>query len=261
MAQAPAPIEAIDRALRILEELGQAGSQGYFLADLAGRLDLNKSTVYRALNTLRQRNFVHQDAENGRYSLGPAAVNLGLAFFDVSNLPALLHPTLLQLSDSLNELVHLGVPFSAEVLYIDKVEPARAIQVRSRTGQTIPAASSAMGRALLAYRVSGPEQLSPYIAAQHARADITGGPKVTPQRLWEAVSFAKSEGYASEIEENEAGVSCVGVPVLREGKAIAAISVTGLSEQMDAARIKEIRSEILRVVPAALPLGLTIPTP
>ena len=120
------PIEAIDRALLLLNELAAAGAKGAALADLAQALGINKSTAYRALFTLRARDFVQQDADTGHYLLGPAAIALGTRYLDGDSLAVLLHPALVALSREVDELVHLGVLAADRVLYIDKVEPDRA---------------------------------------------------------------------------------------------------------------------------------------
>ena len=74
---ATSPVEAIDRALVVLEALARGGAQGVQLADLATELGLNKTTVHRTLAALKFRDFASQDPVSGAYLLGAAAVALG----------------------------------------------------------------------------------------------------------------------------------------------------------------------------------------
>ncbi|WP_242493764.1 helix-turn-helix domain-containing protein [Sanguibacter massiliensis] len=106
-ATAP-PVEAIDRALVLLETLASAGPGGLSVAELAATTGLNKTTLHRALAALRHRGFADQDPSSGTYALGAAAVGLGDAFLREDNLPGLLHPALLALSRAAGELVHLA---------------------------------------------------------------------------------------------------------------------------------------------------------
>ena len=72
----PTRIEAIDRALVLLDDLSRLGTAGSSLADICARVGMNKSTAYRALSTMRCRDYVQQDPESGSYTLGPAALAL-----------------------------------------------------------------------------------------------------------------------------------------------------------------------------------------
>jgi len=56
----PSRIEAIDRAIRLILALADAGPDGAPLADLAAITEMNKSTAYRALATLRAHLFATQ---------------------------------------------------------------------------------------------------------------------------------------------------------------------------------------------------------
>ncbi len=243
----PAPVEAIDRALALLEALAQAGPEGVPLAALCRDLGMNKSTAYRALSTMRARGFVAQDAD-AIYRLGAAAVDLGAHYFGPDSLAQLLHPALLLLARDLDELVHLGVLVGDRVVYIDKVEPDKAIRVYSQVGRNVPAATTSLGRAILAYSGIPDNQL-----------DAFAGPDDDPQVLRRAVASARQRGYATEIEENEAGIACLGVPILRSGAPVAALSVTMLAHTLDDQRIADVAARVAQVVPPRLPEMLGLP--
>lgn len=249
------PIEAIDRALLLLNELAAVGAKGASLADLAQALGINKSTAYRALYTLRARDYVQQDGDSGHYLLGTAAIALGARYLDVDSLVVLLHPALVALSRRVDELVHLGVLAADEVLYIDKVEPARAIRVWSQVGRTVPVASTSLGRALLAYRGTAREQLTAYLSA------LPSGRKLDEEHVWQRIQEARRVGYATEFMENEPGIACVGVPILRGSTAVAALSITAPAERMAAPRMRELAGSVQEVVPSMLPAGLRLPEP
>lgn len=247
-APGPAPVEAIDRALALLTGLAEAGPEGTTLVALCRDLGLNKSTAYRALATMRSRGYVSQDAD-GSYRLGPAAVGLGAQYFGPSSLSQLVHPALLVLARDLDELVHLGVLNGDRVVYVDKVEPEKSIRVWSQVGRHVPAATTSLGRAILAYRHLPDEQLDAFV----------GGDGDT-DRLRQAVAEARARGYATEIEENEPGIACLGVPILADGSAVAALSVTMLANTLDEGRIAAVAQRVATLVPPRLPEGLELPT-
>lgn len=245
------PIEAVDRALAALDLLATAGPRGLVLAEVAKRLDLAKPTVHRTLAALRHRDFVAQDPATGAYTLGGAALALGESYLTQDNLAVLLHPALVALAADVDELVHLGVLSGRQILYLDKVEPERPVRVWSAVGRRSPAVTTALGRALLAHRVTGPESLAGY--AEGFAVDVG--------HVWDVVDSARRTGYAVETEENEPGIACVAMPVLRGATAIAAVSVTAPVERMSTGRVTALQERIRAILPPLLPPPLTLPAP
>lgn len=251
----PSRIEAIDRAVRLIVALADAGPDGAPLAELAATTGVNKSTAYRALATLRGHLFATQSSTSGNYRLGPAAMTLGDRVWTPQHLAESVHPALLALSREVGELVHLGVWADDQVLYIDKVEPERPIRVWSAVGQRVPLATSALGRALLAARNVADEQLPVYLASAPADRGVTLG------RLRDAVHATRRRGYSTEIEENEPGVACLGMAILRDERPVAAVSITSLAGRMGPDTIANLAAAMRRTVGGLLPEGLVLMRP
>jgi len=247
MSDAPR-VESIDRALNLLTALAEAGPAGSSLTELASGTGVNKSTAYRALSTMRAHGFVNQSESNGDYHLGAAAMTLGERFRTPQSLAQSLHPALVTLSREADELVHLGVLIADQVLYIDKVEPDRAIRVWSEVGRRTSAATSAMGRALLAARDVADDQLAAYLH----RCSLT------EEQLVDAITTARRRGYSTEIEENEPGVACLGVALMQGSTAVAALSITMQAERLTSGRQQELADLVRRVLPPLLPDGLSL---
>ncbi|GAA1717571.1 IclR family transcriptional regulator [Isoptericola hypogeus] len=247
-ADAASPLGSVDKALLALDALARAGASGVSLAAIAVEVGANKSTLHRTLAALRHRGYAEQD-EAGTYRLGPAAVALGTAYLAEDNLPALLRPALEALRDEVDELVHLGVRAGSEVVYLDKVEPQRPLRVWSAVGRRIPAATTALGRALLA---AGPDDDATLdrLAADGAAS-----------RLRAAVRDARAQGYADETEENEPGIACVAVAILRAGRPVGAVSITAPVERMTGAARAARVTALRELLPTVLPTGLTVPPP
>lgn len=251
----PPVIESVERALRLLEALSDAGPEGASLADLATATGVNKSTAYRALATLRGRGFASQSPITGNYLLGAGAMALGERHWTPQNLASSLHAALVALSRAVDELVHLGVASDDFVLYIDKVEPGRAIRVWSSVGQRVPAATTAMGRALLAATGVSDKQLGAYLHA------VPPEQALTHDHLSQVVREARARGYSQEIEENEPGVACIGMAILRAGRPVAALSITSLADRMNEARRGELAMAIRREVAPLLPDNFALAQP
>ena len=70
---------------------------------------------------------------------------------------------------------------------------------------------------------------------------------------------ARATGYATEQHENEVGIRCVAVPLLRSGVAIAAVIITAPAERMTPERIIWLHEQLRELLPALLPDGLLLP--
>jgi DNA-binding IclR family transcriptional regulator len=251
----PPRIEAVDRAVRLLIALAEAGAGGAGLSDLADKVGVNKSTAYRALTTLRAHSFAMQSDGTGRYRLGSAAIALGDVFWGADNLRVAVHPALIALSREVGELVHLGVLVDDQVLYVDKVEPERAIRVWSSVGQRVPAATTSLGRALLAAGDVPDDQLRAYLRA------VPPDREVSWEHLRDVVQEARSRGYATEVEENEPGVACLGMAILRGNRTVGALSITSLADRTTPDRQVVLAEAIRGVVGPLLPEGLSLAGP
>lgn len=241
------PLGSVDKALLALDALGGFGAAGAPLAVLAQAVGISKPTLHRTLAALRHRGYVEQ-TPGGTYRLGQAALALGSTYLAEENLPALLHPALTALSETVDELVHLGVLAGHEVVYLDKVEPRRAVRVWSAVGRRQAAATTALGRALLSA-----QDLDDAAVARFA------GAETDQHRLRSAVADARRTGIAGETEENEPGIACVAVPLLRAGRAVAAVSITAPAERLRGRARAERVAALRDVLPGLLPAGLTVP--
>ncbi|MBP2409773.1 IclR family transcriptional regulator [Brachybacterium fresconis] len=257
---AASPVGSVDKALVLLEILASAGPEGMTLRDIAAAGDFNKASVHRLLRALMHRGFADQSPGDQHYRLGTAVLELGHSFGGGENLPVLFAPALAAISHSSQELVHLGRLDGPHVLYLDKVEPERTLRVWSSIGKRAPAARTAMGRALLAADgVRGPA-LEAYARATESSAAQPGA-VITLDELADVVEGTAERGWSMEIEENEAGIACVGVALARPGGRSVSVSVTGPIERMDERRRAEIgallREELSHLAPAGFEVAAT----
>lgn len=246
-----ARLAGVDRALDVLEKLANMGTTGAPLRHLAAQLELDKAVVYRILSTLKFRGYAEQDPETGNYRLGAQVLMLADDFLSQDNLRKALHWAAARASRESNELCHVGVPEGNSVRYIDKIESDLPIQVVSHIGTRNPQAVTALGRAMLAVEVTSRSALDSALGESAATQwDLDAA--------WAAIDTAHRTGFAAEIEENEKGVSCVGVAVERGGVPVAAVSLTAPSDRMTPTRQEELGNLLRDILTEELPPGLRI---
>ena len=118
-------IQSIVRVFDILESF-EKFPKGAGLTELSKEVNLHKSTVHRFLNTLISLGYVKQD-EDSKYSLTYKLYSLantklaGMDFIGIS------HEFIKNLSQDINEVVHLVTRDGIYVVYVDKIDAQNAI--------------------------------------------------------------------------------------------------------------------------------------
>lgn len=205
------------KAFRLLE----LSSEHHDLDSLAKATNLSRSTAYRLLTTLSKLGYVDHVSRAGYY-LGRRLMTLGFQAYDQLHLPSVAHPYLTKLSSLTQETVHLGILESNHVVYIDKVDGNRGLQMKSRIGSQIIPQNTALGKVLIANldEVKWPTYYDPSL--RRTSNSIQNLPNFISE-----LQKVRSEGYALDMEENEAGVFCIGAPVLdASNHTVAAISLS-----------------------------------
>lgn len=240
-------LTGLTRALTVLEELAAAGPKGLPIREIAAKTALDKAVVHRILATLKAKGYAEQNPESGDYFLGTSSLALADVYLKQDNLRGILHEAAVEVSAQSNELCHVGVPEGKGVRYIEKIEPDHSIRVVSHIGIVNPQATTSLGRAILAAQCGNRSELDAYLG-QESNA-----------RVWDAVSQAHTQGFALEIEENEPGISCVGVALVRDGQPVAAMSLTVPADRMPQERQMELGNLLRSTLAKKLPPNLSIP--
>lgn len=138
--------QTLDRGLRVLDELAAAPG-GLTVTELAGRLGVNRTVVYRLVTTLEQHALVRRDAR-ARLHVGLGILGLASAVQPV--LRDLAMPVLRELAERVGCTAHLTVAEGDEALALAVVEPSWTdYHVSYRIGSRHPLDQGAAGRAIL----------------------------------------------------------------------------------------------------------------
>jgi DNA-binding IclR family transcriptional regulator len=201
------------------------------LSEIAKKVGLHRSTVYRLVANLERHGFLRRNGVKGRYTLGLKVFELGEILSQAFDLPTRARPYLQRLVQATGESAQLAVIERGEGLYIAKFESPRAIKAGSPVGRRIPLYRGSTGKVLLAYLPEG-----------QASAILTAGPlprytknSITDVDVFRAeLAQIRRQGYAIDREEVEEGLVCVSAPVRdRTGDVIGAVSISGPRSRVD----------------------------
>ena len=199
------------------------------LADLAARLDLNASTVYRYVATLEDAGLLVRN-QRGGYRLGLRVIELaGIALNQIEVRKHALDE-MDRLCDQVSFLTNLAVLLDGDVLHLAHSAPKSVPRMYTALGRRAVAHCTSLGKALLAHRPWAETRAAierhgwrPY--TRHSIADFA--------RLETELTSVRAQGYAIDREERRVDVVCMAAPIRdRAGDVVAALSVSGSKTRM-----------------------------
>ncbi|WP_240420218.1 IclR family transcriptional regulator [Paenibacillus periandrae] len=223
-------IQSLDRALNILDLFDEYTTE-LKITEISNRMDLHKSTVHSLLKTLQLHGYIEQDEETGKYRLGMRLLEKGQLLLQRLDIRSLARKHLAAFTDHTGQTTHLVILDGKEGVYIDKVEGEKAAIRYSRIGRRVPLHSSAVGKALVAFRKQEEIELLLKDYSYVVQTSLTIRDKET---FLTELSRIQSQGYAVDDQENEPGVRCAAAPIYdHNGQVAAAMSVSTLLSAVD----------------------------
>jgi len=187
------------------------------LDDLTARAGLPRSTVYRLVEQLREVGWIERASAG--YRIGLRLFEVGGLAADAARLRTQSCTWLFQAQQQCAQIVHLGILDGDEVVYIDKVGPARS-DVPTRIGGRLPAHRTAIGRALLSAQPE--EEWQAILADAATLATRPGAPSMKT-----ILETARRTGIATDFGDFVSGLACVAAPIRTTSGVVGAVSITG----------------------------------
>src|SRR5579875_2028097 len=235
-------IRSVAKALQILEAF-DGEHRTLRVTDLARGLGLPKSTVHGLLRTLGARGVREWlVVEAGRGPLGEVA-------------------------GGMEETAKLGVRVGLSVVVLEAVESPRVLHTRGDVGVVAPLYCTALGKAVLAFLPEEERERIGGALTLRAYTPRTVGGREALRRELERI---RVRGYATDVQEHEGDVRCVGggggggggegggggggwvgAPVRGGGGyPVGAVSVSGPAQRMPLRRLGELGPRVVEVAEA-----------
>jgi DNA-binding IclR family transcriptional regulator len=235
------PVQSVDRAVAILEILARDGEAG--VTEVARELGVHKSTASRLLAALDRRELVSQDTARGRFRLGVGLVRLAGATGRSLDVVQESRPVCQVLARQVGETVNLAILSGRDALYLDQVAGPAALSPHNWAGQRIPLHATSDGKVLLAYLSQA--ELAGCLTPPLRR--FTDRTITTLDELSPALAEVRQRGFATAVDELEAGLTAIAAPVRNaEGRVVASISASGPSFRIPADRIGQVAESVRR---------------
>jgi DNA-binding IclR family transcriptional regulator len=202
-------IPSVDRSFELLEWLA-VSERGLSLAELTRQTGFPKSTVFRILATLEERQVVVLDAHTRTYTLGHRLWMLGYHYLERSDLYQAAAPVMQRLAEASGETVFLGKLEDGEVIYMRRIESPRSVAIVKKLGQRVPAHCTATGTAILAFL---PAQQVAGILDAHGLDPYNDATITDPDAFRRRLDETRSRGFALVDGEYNRELMCISAPV------------------------------------------------
>ncbi|WBG92364.1 DNA-binding transcriptional regulator KdgR [Pantoea piersonii] len=218
----PDAVSSVMKVFGILQALGEERDHG--ITELAQRVMMSKSTVYRFLQTMKALGYVTQEGESEKYSLTLKLFELGAKALQNVDLIRSADVQMRELSRLTKETIHLGALEEDSIVYIHKIDSLYNLRMYSRIGRRNPLHTTAIGKVLLAWRDRA--EVNDILKEVEFKRS-TANTIVTREALIDVLDQVKAQGFGEDNEEQEEGLRCIAVPVFdRFGVVIAGLSIS-----------------------------------
>ena len=245
--------QSIGRAAGLLSMVAQRSATGPRLSELAEAAGLHVATARRILQALVAEGLLAFDGATKIYAIGPAIFSFAVQGNPWFSRRELFVPALDRIAQRTRDTALFSIRSGVEAVCLARHEGAFPIRVMSlETGSRRPLGAGSGSLAILAFLPR--EERTEILKQSAARYEPFG---LSVAELAQAVAEARANGFAFNPGRIIEGVYGIGVPILVDGVAVAAVSVAAIAGRMDAARRGEvvaiIRDEVARIPGSELP--------
>lgn len=212
------------------------------LTELSDAARIPKSSALALARTLADSGFL--SVLNGTYLIGPEAMKLASSIAARRRFPDIATPAVRALAEATGESALLAELASdaPEAVYVHKAESENPLRFIVQIGTREPLYSSAVGRALLAFKPR------PWIDAylrDVALVPLTPSTVTSKKALREILGKVRRDGVAVSMEETIEGVAGIASPIFDERHEVVASLVVGAPVSRVAGRIDPIAARVL----------------
>lgn len=216
------PVRALERGLTILQAVNE--QDGVTTQEIAQRIGLSRSTVFRLLETLQSMGFVSQSTSGGGWSPTMSCHALSSGFDDKSWVGQIAMPEMIKLGREILWPIDL-VTIDHDAMFIR--ESTHMFSPLSfdpgMIGKRIPLLQSAGGHAYLAFC---PDEEREMIFEMLRKSDKPEHALIhEPDMIRHMLERTRAHGFGFRTEGGWDHTQCVSIPIMFDGRVLAAMTI------------------------------------
>jgi DNA-binding IclR family transcriptional regulator len=226
----------------MLKLVARHGKAGLRLTDLTKMADLSRPTSHRILKCLIEEGLVGRNPINNRYNLGLLNYELGLATHYRPDFQGRLRPRLSSIANLTGDTVYLIGRSGDDSVCYERVAGKHAKRVTTDIGSRRPLCFGAGGLAIL----STLDEKTINLILKANSTDLNLHPRLTENKIREAIARTRARGYALIRDTSEVGLSAVAITLrATASRPMLAVSIGATNERLSPSRARQL-CELLR---------------
>lgn len=212
-------IQSIQRAFNIINCFNNDNTE-LSLPQISEKVKLHINTTRGIVNTLVANGYLAYNSEKSAYSLGLVYINKAdlATGNNIKRLKKMAAPLLKDIANRFQVSGLLQVITNNNIFTIENISPDNSHYIlNSRVNLTYDLNSTASGKLFLAY-IDAP--LREYYISHMEFFPYTANTLLTREALEAELLKIRANGYSTEFEEIGLGISCIAVPIFKDGESL-----------------------------------------
>jgi IclR family KDG regulon transcriptional repressor len=217
--------QSLDRALKILLTF-ETQNKEVGIVELSNLLGLHKSTVSRIMKVLAAYDFLEQNPQTKKFSLGQTNIRLAISLKQSlrSNMVQIAKPYVDDLRDRFGETTVLETFVGRNWVMVYVAEGPGRIRLSAEVGERMPIHVAAGSKAFLAF--SSPELRASLLKGNLKR--YTKNTIISPKKLNRHFEIIRRQGFALDKGELDEEIYAIAVPIFGyQDKPVATLAIAG----------------------------------
>jgi DNA-binding IclR family transcriptional regulator len=212
---------ALEKGFDVVELLATE-PQGLTISEIAAKLGLSISQIFRMIVVMERRGWLYKDGATDRYRVSYKVLELAYRATPLQELATVATPVMYSLAHASQQSCHLVVRADAKALVVQRQESPSPTVFTVRLGTTVDLAATCSGHVLLAFAKR--EILGQILPALTLPARLSGAALKT------TLQTVRERGYESLANARVSGVRDISFPVFGfDGNIAAALTVPFLT--------------------------------
>lgn len=235
-SKAQRAVQSVEVGGRLLLALA-AHKEPMLLKELAAKAELPSSRAHPYLVSFGRLGLIRQDSDNGRYALGPAALQLGLTALNQLEPVQVVRPIAQELASQTGQAVAVAMWGNLGPTVIQMIDATHPLHVAMRVGTVMSPFDTATGRAFAG--VLSAAQINDAMAGM--ALGFTGAPRPFQLSEYEhAIHSAQTElrkyHCTRAVGQPIPGVNAFSAPIFNhEGQPVLVLTLMGREESVPSA--------------------------
>lgn len=234
--------ETLEKGLRILNLFNEEG-HGFSLTEISRSIGVNKTSVYRYINTFCELGYLRREGRTRMVRLGPVALALAHAFIQGSDLVGLIKPLVDEVHSAYNLHIDVGLLHGEAIYPVYRREAKDTLAYRHfTTARGIHCLAT--GKAALAFLGEAERDSLIQRLELNPKTERT----ITDRRvLEEDLALTRERGYSINNEEFIPGLIALGAPLynLHTSRVVGGVSFDASTAHIALEKFEESYSGLL----------------